>query len=90
MAKPERMILTPIPMQYRSPAVVTCPACQQPIFRDGQHYVEARATGTYYCDTACLLDGVSKHSEADGWRWFEGELTRERQILNELEVVSYG
>lgn len=82
--------IIPIPMQYRHPSVTTCPACQQPIYRAGQHYVEARATGECYCDTACCLEAESMASDHDDYRWFGGELVPEKRILVELEVVSYG
>lgn len=90
MAKPERLILTPIPMQYRHPAVTTCPACMEPIYIGNQHYVESRANGMFYCDNACLLEDVSRPADDDRFRWFEGELVPAKQILVELEVASYG
>lgn len=90
MAKRQPKHLTPIPMQYRNPSIITCPGCHQPINRDHEEHVQSRVTGSYYCDKTCVLLAESlAHSVLTEWRWHDGELKLERQILNELEVVSY-
>ncbi|MEO3947668.1 hypothetical protein [Gorillibacterium sp. CAU 1737] len=90
MANPAHALRKFRTMTY-SGQIDKCPACQQVIYKNRQHYVESKFTDEFYCDTSCcLVHNSTVDPEDDRYRIFEDERMTDTQIITILGVVSYG
>ena len=91
MAKPQQALtLTPIPVNYRNPAIVPCGCGCGPINKDEHEYLYSSETGKYYADNVCLVNGNGDKLAAKGWVRTPLTVMTMDEYKSELGVIEHG